>query len=83
MISAGTLSTALHVPENPGIEESRPEVLIADPGCAEATTLVTDGAHLALYDEHAACVGRFLLEVSEAGMLGGVRTSALILFQRP
>lgn len=70
---AGALSIGLQFPAEPDINGTRPSVLIADPGCAEAATLITDGACLALFDEHAVCLGRFLLDELPAGMLAGVR----------
>lgn len=76
--STGTLSTSLQGDAEPGGgDESWPEVQIADPGCPEAATLVTDGSRLAVFDEHAVCLARFLLEQVPATLLNGVseRTS--------
>ena len=46
-----------------GVTVGGAETLVSDPGCPEAATLATDGMHLALYNAHAACIGRFILEV--------------------
>ena len=58
-----------------GVTIGAAETLIDDPRCPEAATLVTDGVHLALYDHHAVCIGRFIMIVHPV-LQEGVRISS-------